>query len=92
MKKIKRIRIAVKEANGCPVHRPGDEVVFECVGDPSVRISGTICLGALTSLMPKVYAFHNNARFRWADEDDVVVHACPDPKTPVVFEVRREYD
>ena len=89
---IKRIRVTVKEVNGCPVHKPGDEVIFDCVGRISVSLSGTICLGALTSLMPKVYAFHNNARFHWADEDDAVVHACPDPKTPVVFEVRREFD
>jgi len=88
---IKRIVVSVKEVNGCEVHQPGDQVVFDCVGEACVRIRGTICLGALTSLMPKVYAFHNGARFRWTDEDDVVVHACPDPKTPVVFEVRREF-
>jgi uncharacterized repeat protein (TIGR04076 family) len=35
---------------------------------------------------------HNQARFWWAEEDDAVVHACPDPKTPVVFEVRREFE
>jgi len=88
--KIKRIVVTVKKVNGCKVHRPGDKVVFECVDESRVYVHGTICLGALTSLMPKVYAFHNNARFRWADEDDVVVHACPDPETPVVFEVKRE--
>ncbi|MBM4085740.1 MAG: TIGR04076 family protein [Planctomycetes bacterium] len=89
---VKRIVVSVKEAHECKVHRPGDQIVFDCVGDASVRLSGTICLGALTSLMPKVYAFHNNARFRWAEEADAVVHACPDPKTPVVFEVRREFE
>ena len=77
--------------NGCSVHKPGDEVVFDCVGGP-VRLSGTICLGALASLMSKVYALHNGARFPWADEDDAVVHACPDPKTPTEFEVRREFE
>lgn len=91
-KQMKRIVVSVKEVNGCEVHQPGDRIVFECVGESSVKLTGTICLGALTSLMPKVYAFHNRARFRWADEDDAVVHACPDPKTPVVFEVRREFE
>ena len=85
-----RIVVSVRESNGCRVHRPGDRIVFECVDDACVNVQGTICLGALTSLMPKVYALHNGARFRWAEEDDAVVHACPDPKTPVVFEVRRE--
>jgi len=86
-----RIVVTVRESNGCRVHRPGDQIVFECVNDACVKVEGTICLGALASLVPKVYAFHNGARFRWAEEDDAVVHACPDPKTPVVFEVRREF-
>lgn len=88
---VKRIVVSVKEVNGCRAHQPGDQVVFDCLGETRVELRGTICLGALTSLMPKVYAFHNAARFHWADEDDAVVHACPDPKTPVVFEVRREF-
>lgn len=92
MKKVARIRVIVKESHGCDAQKVGDEIVFDCVGKPSVRVSGTICLGALTSLMPKVYAFHNAARFHWADEDDVVTHACPDHKTPVIFEVRREFE
>ena len=86
-----RIIVAVRESNGCRVHQSRDQIVFECVNDACVNVQGTICLGALTSLMPKVYAFHNEARFRWAADDDAVVHACPDPKTPVVFEVRREF-
>ncbi len=92
MKRPTRIRVVVKEVNGCSVHEPGDEVVFDCVNPTQVKLSGMICMGALTSLMPKVYAFHNNARFHFAKEDDVVIHACPDPKTPVVFEVRREFE
>ena len=88
---VKRIIVSVKEVNGCHVHQPGDQVVFDCVGEACVKLRGTICLGALTSLLPKVYALHNGACFHWADEDDAVLHACPDPKTPVVFEVRREF-
>ena len=86
-----RIVVTVKESHGCRVHQPGERFVFECDAGPCVSTQGTICLGALTSLLPKVYAFHNGARFRWAEEEDAVVHACPDPKTPVVFEVRREF-
>lgn len=86
-----RIVVSVRESKGCRAHQPGDRIVFGCVDDTCVNMQGTVCLGALTSLMPKVYALHNGARFRWAEEDDAVVHACPDPKTPVVFEVRREF-
>ena len=88
---VTRIVVTVKESHGCRVHQPGEQVVFECDSGPCVSVQGTICLGALTSLLPKVYAFHNGARFSWAEEDDAVTHACPDPKTPVVFEVRREF-
>ena len=89
---VKKIVVSVKEVDGCQVHSPGDQIVFDCPGGALVHVNGTICLGALTSLMPKVYALHNGARFWWADEDDAVVHACPDPATPVVFEIRREYE
>ena len=92
MKTPSRIRVVVTEVNGCPVHKVGDEAVFECVNPTQLKLGGTICAGALTSLMPNVYAFHHGARFHWADEDDSVVHACPDPKFPTVFEVRREFD
>ena len=49
-------------------------------------------LGALTSLLTKVCAFHNGARFIRADEDDAVRHPCADLKIPLVFEVRREFE
>jgi hypothetical protein len=42
--------------------------------------------------LAKVYSFHNGARFIRAEEDDAVTDACPDPKTPVVFEVRWEFE
>ncbi len=89
---LTRIVVTVKESHGCRVHQPGDQVVFACDRGPCVSVQGRICLGALTSLLPKVYALHNGARFTWAEEDDAVTHACPDPKTPVVFEVRREFE
>ena len=89
---VARIVVTVKESHGCRVHRVGEQFVFECDRGPCVSVRGTMCLGALTSLMPKVYAFHNGARFSWAEEDDAVTHACPDAKTPVVFEVRREFE
>jgi len=89
---VARVVITVKESHGCRVHQPGDQVAFESGAGACVSVHGRICLGALTSLMPKVYALHNGARFSWAEEEDAVTHACPDPKTPVVFEVRREFE
>mgnify|MGYP000412652562 CR=1 FL=1 len=90
-RKVKRIIVTVKKVNGCVMHKPGDKIVFERVNGSHVHIHGTICLEALTSIMPKVYSFYYNAHFPWADKDDVVVQ-CPTPETFAVFEVKREYE
>jgi len=67
-------------------HQPGDQVVFD-----GERINGRICLHALYSFLPKVFAMRYGATFPWLDEEhqDVSTHACPDAYNPVVFEIRR---
>jgi uncharacterized repeat protein (TIGR04076 family) len=49
-------------------------------------------IGARQDAAEKACAFHSGVRFFGAEEDDAVTDACPDPKTPVVFEVRREFE
>jgi uncharacterized repeat protein (TIGR04076 family) len=52
-----------------------------------------ICMSALYSFMPKVFALHYGADFPWLkDNKDVSTHACPDANNPVVFEIRRIRD
>jgi uncharacterized repeat protein (TIGR04076 family) len=65
-------------------HRVGDEVVFD--GD---TVQGRLCISALYSFLPKVFAMRYGANFPWLDDPDVATHACPDAKNPVVFEIRR---
>jgi len=67
-------------------HQPGDEVVFD-----GERINGRVCLHALYSFLPKVFAMRFGASFPWLDDEhqDVSTHACPDAYNPVVFEIRR---
>jgi len=65
-------------------HRVGDEVVFD--GD---TVQGRVCISALYSFLPKVFAMRYGARFPWLDDPDVATHACPDAWNPVVFEIRR---
>jgi len=67
-------------------HRVGDQIVFD-----GETVSGRVCLSALYSFLPKVFAMRYGADFPWLDEEhkDVATHACPDAENQVVFEVRR---
>lgn len=66
-------------------HKAGDEVIFD-----GETVQGRICLHALYSFLPKVFAMRYGADFPWITENkDVSTHACPDAYNPVVFEIRR---
>jgi len=52
-------------------------------------VQGRICLSALYSFLPKVFAMRYGATFPWLSDPDVATHACPDARNPVVFEIRR---
>ncbi|MDP2954141.1 MAG: TIGR04076 family protein [Chloroflexota bacterium] len=65
-------------------HKVGDEVLF--TGD---AVQGKICLSALYSMLPKVYAMRYGAHFPWLEDQNVCTHACPDGFNPVIFELRR---
>lgn len=65
-------------------HQVGDEIICTENG-----IEGRICIHALYSILPKVFAVMYDAQFPWMADPDVSTHACPDAENPVVFEVRR---
>ena len=65
-------------------HQVGDEVVIE-----GQTIEGKICIHALYSFLPKVFALRYGAEFPWVDDPDLASHACPDAYNPVVFELQR---
>ena len=65
-------------------HRVGDTVVFD-----GQTVEGKVCLHALYSFLPKVFAMRYGAQFSWLKDPDVSTHACPDAFNPVVFEIRR---
>jgi uncharacterized repeat protein (TIGR04076 family) len=69
-------------------HQMDDVIVFD-----GETVQGRICISALYSLMPKVFAMRYGAEFPWLKDDkDVSTHACPDAFNPVVFEIRRIRD
>ncbi len=81
------IRCRVKSVKGvCGAgHKVGDEILF--TGD---EVRGKLCISAMYSMLPKVYAMMYNARFPWLKDQCVATHACPDGTNPVIFELIRE--
>jgi len=77
-------RVIQQEGHCAFGHQVGDEVVFD-----GQTVQGKICLHALYSFLPKVFAMRYGADFPWLKDKDVAAHACPDAKNPVVFEIRR---
>ncbi len=65
-------------------HKIGDVVKFTESG-----IEGKICIHALYSMLPAVFAMMFDSHFPWLKDPDKKTHACPDAYNPVVFEVMR---
>ena len=65
-------------------HKVGD--IVKCTES---GVEGKICIHALYSMLPKIFAMMHEAHFPWLDNPDVATHACPDAYNPVVFEVKR---
>lgn len=84
--KIKHIEAKVISVKGtCGLgHKPGDVVRFTEQG-----VEGKICIHAMYSLLPAVFAMMFEARFPWLQDPDKKTHACPDAAYPVVFEITR---
>ncbi|MGD2072566.1 MAG: TIGR04076 family protein [Candidatus Thorarchaeota archaeon] len=74
----------IKQEGECPYHKVGDEVLFT-----GSEVKGTICMSAMYSMLPKIYAMTYNAYLPWLENQCVATHACPDYKNPVVFELIR---
>jgi len=75
----------IKQEGFCVAgHKVGDEVVFD-----GNTVQGMVCIHALYSFLPKVFAMRYGSEFPWLDDKNVATHACPDAWNPVVFEIRR---
>jgi len=85
-KKITAVEAKVKSLKGtCSLgHRVGDVVKFTETG-----VEGKICIHALYSMIPAVFAMMFESRFPWLEDPDKKTHACPDAFNPVVFEITR---
>jgi uncharacterized repeat protein (TIGR04076 family) len=88
-KKVREVKARVLSVKGrCELgHTVGDAVRFTQTG-----VDGKICVHALYSMLPKVFAMLFDAEFPWAQNPDVLTHPCPDAANPVVFEQTRIYE
>ena len=76
----------ISQKGSCGIgHKVGDEIIFTEDG-----VKGKICIHALYSFLPKVFAMMFDSQFPWLDDPDISTSACPDAYNPVVFEISRE--
>lgn len=68
----------------CSIHKIGDVAEYHESG-----IKGKICIHALYSMIPAVFAMLFDAQFPWLEDKDTKTHACPDANNPVIFEITR---
>ncbi|MCE7738957.1 MAG: TIGR04076 family protein [Candidatus Heimdallarchaeota archaeon] len=81
-----KLKVIKQEGTCAAGQKVGDEIL---ISFDKNEIKGKICLHALYSVLPKVYAMAYGAKFPWLDDDDVSTHACPDPWNPLVYEIKR---
>jgi len=77
-------RVLSQKGNCAMGHKVGDAATFTESG-----VEGKICIHALYSMMPAVFAMLFDSRFPWLEDPDTKTHACPDAYNPVVFEITR---
>ena len=78
-------RVASQKGTCSLGHKVGDEVKFTESG-----VEGKICIHALYSMLPAVFAMMYDAQFPWLKENpDKKTHACPDAYNPLIFEIER---
>lgn len=87
------IEIQLVEARGTCVagHKVGD--TFRVPGGTPRFSCDGLCIHALYSMLPKIFAMRYGARFPWeAEGQQALSHACPDAANPHTFELRRIVD
>jgi uncharacterized repeat protein (TIGR04076 family) len=65
-------------------HKPDDVVRFSETG-----VEGNICIHALYSMLPAVFAMLFDVQFPWLKDPDIKTHPCTDAANPVVFEISK---
>jgi uncharacterized repeat protein (TIGR04076 family) len=84
-KKVKAVTAKVISIKGtCSAHKVGDIATFTENG-----VEGKICIHALYSMLPAVFAMLYDVQFPWLANPETKTHACPDAANPLVFEISK---
>lgn len=86
------IEVKLIEANGsCAAgHKIGDTWTF-AGNTEQLKCEKGLCIHALASMLPKIFAMRYGSRLPWLKNDpDVSTHLCPDAVNPHEFELRRQ--
>ena len=82
------VKTISQEGHCAAGQRVGDEILFDW---DTHEIQGKICLHALYSALPKIYALAHGGDVAFAVDDEgnrVARHACPDGYNQVIYELR----
>lgn len=79
-----KIKVISQKGKCVQGHKVGDEIIITENG-----VEGKICIHALYSMLPKVFAMMYGAEFPWLEDKNISTHACPDAANPLVFEISR---
>lgn len=85
-KKVKAVKAKVISVKGTcgNGHKIGDVATFTESG-----VEGHICIHALYSMLPAVFAMLYDVKFPWLENPEKKTHPCTDAANPVVFELIR---
>jgi len=86
MSKVK-VKVVSQKGHCSAGHLVGNEIIFDW---DTHEIDGRICLHALYSMIPKIYALAHRGNVAFAtnkEGDSVARHACPDGYNPVIYEL-----
>ncbi len=82
------VKTISQEGHCAAGQRVGDEILFY---SDNQEIKGKICLHALYSALPQIYALAHGGDVAFAVDDEgnrVARHAYPDGYNPVIYELR----
>jgi uncharacterized repeat protein (TIGR04076 family) len=83
-----KAKVISQEGHCAAGHKIGDEIIFDW---DTHEIEGRLCLHALYSAFPKIYALAHGGKVAFAKAEDgtlVARHACPDGYNPLILELR----
>lgn len=88
---VKVVAEVVSQEGHCAAGQEvGDKITFDW---DTHEIDGRICLHALYSILPKIYAMAQGGDVAFFENDEgerVARHACPDGYNPVIYELHLE--